>query len=121
MPVFGRVRIPRTAVLSPLSLRGLHSPKCGGAVVAGVIGHSKVRYDLCGDTVKTASRMHRSGVVTRFRASPIGADDPPHAAVQIDVVAAHLPWSLVRIEVERLVPLRPRAQLVLVRLATTNR
>lgn len=38
----------------PLKLQvGIHS----GAVIAGVIGHKTVQWDLCGDAVNTAARM----------------------------------------------------------------
>jgi len=46
---------------------GIHT----GPVIAGVVGHKKVSYDIWGDTVNTASRMESSGVPGRVNISAI--------------------------------------------------
>jgi len=44
---------------------GIHT----GTVVAGVVGHKKLSYDIWGDTVNTASRMESSGEAGRINIS----------------------------------------------------
>jgi class 3 adenylate cyclase len=46
---------------------GIHT----GPVIAGVIGHKKVSYDIWGDTVNTASRMESSGIPGKVNISGI--------------------------------------------------
>jgi len=46
---------------------GIHT----GPVIAGVIGHKKVSYDIWGDTVNTASRMESSGMPGKVNISGI--------------------------------------------------
>ncbi len=46
---------------------GIHT----GPVIAGVIGHKKVSYDIWGDTVNTASRMESSGIPGKVNISAI--------------------------------------------------
>lgn len=46
---------------------GVHT----GPVIAGVVGHKKVSYDIWGDTVNTASRMESSGVPGKVNISGI--------------------------------------------------
>lgn len=44
---------------------GIHT----GAVIAGVVGHKKLSYDIWGDTVNTASRMESSGEAGKINIS----------------------------------------------------
>jgi adenylate cyclase len=44
---------------------GIHT----GAVIAGVVGHKKLSYDIWGDTVNTASRMESSGEAGKVNVS----------------------------------------------------
>ena len=46
---------------------GIHT----GPVIAGVVGHKKVSYDIWGDTVNTASRMESSGTPGKVNISSI--------------------------------------------------
>jgi class 3 adenylate cyclase len=46
---------------------GIHT----GSVIAGVVGHKKVSYDIWGDTVNTASRMESSGMPGKVNISGI--------------------------------------------------
>jgi len=46
---------------------GIHT----GPVIAGVVGHKKVSYDIWGDTVNTASRMESSGTAGKVNISAI--------------------------------------------------
>ncbi|MDX2432193.1 MAG: adenylate/guanylate cyclase domain-containing protein [Bacteroides sp.] len=46
---------------------GVHT----GPVIAGVVGHKKVSYDIWGDTVNTASRMESSGIPGKVNISAI--------------------------------------------------
>ncbi|MCK5137183.1 MAG: hypothetical protein KAR19_15470 [Bacteroidales bacterium] len=46
---------------------GIHT----GPVIAGVVGHKKVSYDIWGDTVNTASRMESSGIAGKVNISGI--------------------------------------------------
>ncbi|XP_076469689.1 guanylate cyclase soluble subunit beta-2-like [Babylonia areolata] len=60
----GLVHSPATGL--PLQIRvGLHT----GAVVAGVIGKKKPRFDIYGDTVNTASLMESNGMAGRIQVS----------------------------------------------------
>lgn len=44
---------------------GVHT----GAVIAGVVGHKRISYDIWGDTVNTASRMESSGEASKINIS----------------------------------------------------
>ncbi|HEX3007932.1 MAG TPA: adenylate/guanylate cyclase domain-containing protein [Bacteroidales bacterium] len=44
---------------------GIHT----GAVIAGVVGHKRISYDIWGDTVNTASRMESSGEAGKINVS----------------------------------------------------
>jgi adenylate cyclase len=46
---------------------GIHT----GPVIAGVVGHKKMSYDIWGDTVNTASRMESSGTAGKINISGI--------------------------------------------------
>jgi class 3 adenylate cyclase len=58
----------------PLALRvGVHS----GPVVAGVLGRSRLSYDMWGDTVNVASRMESQGIAGAVQVSAAVADALP--------------------------------------------
>ena len=40
---------------------------CTGPLIAGVIGHRKLTYDIWGDTVNVASRMESTGIPGRIQ------------------------------------------------------
>lgn len=44
---------------------GIHT----GTIIAGVVGHKKITYDIWGDTVNTASRMESSGEAAKINIS----------------------------------------------------
>ncbi|MCE8527309.1 hypothetical protein KBY23_18695 [Ruegeria pomeroyi] len=82
----------------PIDIRiGLHT----GPVVAGVIGHQKLFYDVWGDTVNTASRMESHGQPGRIQVTAAARealkdayDFEPRGAVEIKGIGRLETWWL---------------------------
>ncbi|MCE8527311.1 adenylate/guanylate cyclase domain-containing protein [Ruegeria pomeroyi] len=82
----------------PIDIRiGLHA----GPVVAGVIGHQKLFYDVWGDTVNTASRMESHGQPGRIQVTAAARealkdayDFEPRGAVEIKGIGRLETWWL---------------------------
>ncbi|MCE8527310.1 adenylate/guanylate cyclase domain-containing protein [Ruegeria pomeroyi] len=89
-----------TELNDPIDIRiGLHA----GPVVAGVIGHQKLFYDVWGDTVNTASRMESHGQPGRIQVTAAARDAlrdaydfEPRGAVEIKGIGALETWWLVQ-------------------------
>jgi len=62
-------RLKETSALDGMRLWDIRIGIHTGTVVAGVIGHKKISYDIWGDTVNTASRMESSGEAGKINIS----------------------------------------------------
>jgi class 3 adenylate cyclase len=62
-------RLKETSKLEGMQLWDIRIGIHTGTVVAGVVGHKKLSYDIWGDTVNTASRMESSGEAGRINIS----------------------------------------------------
>ena len=62
-------RLKEASMIDGMELWDIRTGIHTGTVVAGVVGHKKLSYDIWGDTVNTASRMESSGEAGRINIS----------------------------------------------------